>query len=88
MDMLITKAVSLARASGAIVTVEEHQIAGGFGGAVAEVLAQNFPVPQEFIGVHDQFGQSGEPSELLKYYKMDVESIKNAVKKVLLRKAN
>ena len=78
--------VSLAKECGAIVTVEEHQIAGGLGGAVAEVLIQNFPVPQEFIGVHDQFGQSGEPTELLKYYKMDTDSIKKAVEKVLLRK--
>jgi transketolase len=78
--------IALARECGAIVSVEEHQVAGGLGGAVSEVLSQNFPVPQEFIGVHDMFGQSGEPNELLKYYKMDTESIKKAVEKVLLRK--
>jgi transketolase len=78
--------IALARECGAIVSVEEHQVVGGLGGAVAEVLAQNFPVPQEFIGVKDMFGQSGEPTQLLKHYKMDTVSIKKSVEKVLLRK--
>lgn len=78
--------VALAKECKAIVTVEEHQIAGGMGGAVAEVLSSNFPVPIEFIGVHDKFGQSGTPEELIEYYGMGKNSIKEAVKKVLGRK--
>lgn len=84
---LDTKAViTLAKETKAIVTVEEHQIAGGLGGAVAETLASAFPVPIEFIGVHDQFGQSGKPEELLKHYKMSEEDIISASKKVIERK--
>lgn len=78
--------VEFAEKCGAIVTVEEHQIAGGVGSAVAEVLAGEYPVPIEFIGVHDQFGQSGEPDELIAHYKMDKDSIKDAIEKVLRRK--
>src|SRR3989344_2173342 len=55
--------VELAKETHGIVTVEEHQVTGGMGGAVAEVLARNFPVPIEFIGVQDKFGQSGSPEE-------------------------
>ena len=78
--------IALAKECGAIVTVEEHQIAGGMGSAVAECLAANYPVPIEFIGVHDLFGQSGSPAELVAHYHMDVTHIKNAVRKVLARK--
>ncbi len=53
-----------ARECGCVVTAEEHQIHGGLGGAVAEVLAKNFPVPIEFVGVKDRFGLSGSPEEL------------------------
>lgn len=70
----------------AVVTVEEHQIAGGLGSAVAECLAKHFPVPMEFIGVKDEFGQSGTPEELLKHYNMDVDDIVKAVEKVKMRK--
>lgn len=78
--------VSLAREAGAVVTVEEHQIAGGLGGAIAELLAQECPTPIEFVGVHDKFGQTGTPAELLEYYGMDVSHIIAATKKVLARK--
>jgi len=78
--------VTLAKETKAIVTVEEHQVKGGMGGAVAEVLAQNYPVPIEFIGVQNLFGQSGTPDELIEHYGMGVESIKKAVEKVLKRK--
>lgn len=71
---------------GRVVTVEEHQIAGGMGSAVAEALAQTKPCFQEFIGVHDQFGQSGTMEELIAHYGMDVSHIKLAVKKVLKRR--
>lgn len=78
--------VALAKETKAIVTVEEHQVAGGMGSAVAETLAQNFPVPIEFIGVQDKFGQSGTPDELIEHYGMGKNSIKEAVKKVLAKK--
>lgn len=78
--------VELAREAGAIVTVEEHQIAGGFGSAVAECLAARMPVPIEFIGVRDLFGQSGTPDELLEHYGMGVGHIKDAVRRVMKRK--
>lgn len=68
-----------------LVTVEEHQVRGGMGSAVAEYLAQVYPVPIEFIGVQDQFGQSGTPEELIEHYGMGKEAIMKAVKKVLKR---
>jgi transketolase len=76
----------LAQETGAIVTVEEHQIAGGMGSAVAECLAKHMPVPIEFIGVNDKFGQSGTPDELLEFYGMGEKHIRAAVEKVVLRK--
>lgn len=78
--------IKLAKETKSLVTVEDHQIIGGLGSAVAEVLAQNYPVPIEFIGIKDKFGQSGSPDELLEHYGMSKESIKEAVKKVLKRK--
>ena len=84
----VDEIVKLAKETKAIVTVEEHQIAGGMGSAVAEVLAQNFPVPIEFIGVKDKFGQSGTAKELIEYYELGKNSIKEAVKKVLNKKIN
>jgi len=81
-----TTVLAAAKDCGAVVTVEEHQIAGGMGSAVAELLAQNNPVPMEFVGVHDKFGQSGEPNELLEFYGMGVKDIVKAVKAVLKRK--
>jgi len=72
--------------AGAVVTIEEHQIAGGMGSAVAEILAQEHPAPIEFIGVHNQFGQSGKSNELIEHYGMGVSSIKEAVRKVVRRK--
>src|SRR3989344_3237518 len=78
--------VQAARDAGAVVTVEEHQTAGGMGSSVAEVLAKNFPVPIEFIGVQNRFGESGAPNELIEHFGMGVSHIKEAVKKVLKRK--
>ena len=70
-----------AKSARAVVTVEEHQIAGGLGSAIAELLAADFPLPIEFIGVHDRFGQSGEPKELIEHYGMGVSHIIEAVKR-------
>ncbi|KKT14710.1 MAG: Transketolase, central region [Parcubacteria group bacterium GW2011_GWF2_44_8b] len=77
--------LKFAKKVGRIVTAEEHQIRGGMGSAVAECLAQNFPVPMEFIGVDDLFGQSGTPDELIEHYHMDTKSIIKAVNKILKR---
>ena len=81
-----TTILRLAEQTGAVVTAEEHQIAGGMGSAVAEILARNHPVPIEFVGVHDRFGESGEPNELLEKFGMGVKDIVEAVKKVVARK--
>lgn len=78
--------ISVASKAGAVVTVEEHQVAGGMGSAVAEVLARKKPVPIEFVGVEDKFGQSGLPAQLIEHYKMDTESIIEKVRAVIKRK--
>ncbi|TSD02463.1 MAG: transketolase [Parcubacteria group bacterium Athens0714_24] len=72
--------------TGCVVTVEEHQAMGGMGSAVCEVLAQEFPVPVELVGVKDRFGESGEPNELLKAFGLVAENIIEAAKKVIKRK--
>ncbi len=74
-----------ARAAGAVVTIEEHQITGGLGGAIAEVLSRECPVPMEFIGVQNMFGQSGTPDELYSHYGMDASHIIESAKKVRSR---
>lgn len=78
--------LALAKRAGAVVTVEEHQIAGGLGGAVAEFLASRAPAPVEFVGLRDTFGESGKPDELIAKYGMDVEDIMKAVTKAAKRK--
>lgn len=70
----------------AVVTVEDHQIMGGLGGAIAELLSRNNPAPMEFIGLQDTFAESGTPKELLEKYKMDAPAIIQATKKVISRK--
>ena len=69
-----------ARKASRVITVEEHQAAGGFGSAVAEFLAENCPVPVKRLGIADHFGQSGTPEELLKHYGLDMSAIFDAVK--------
>lgn len=76
----------VAKKAGAVVTVEEHQVYGGMGSAVAEVLAKNQPVPIEFVGVQDKFGESGQPEELIEKFGMGVKYIKEAAKKVIKKK--
>jgi transketolase len=80
------KIIELAKKAGAVVTVEEHQVQGGLGGAVAECLARNEPTPIEFIGMQNTFGESGKPDELIEKYGMAPADIKRAVKKVIRRK--
>lgn len=79
------KVLEVARKCGAVVTVEEHQVMGGMGSAVAEVLAKKYPTPMEFIGLQNTFGESGKPTELIEKYGMGVKAIKAAAKKVLKR---
>lgn len=78
--------VHYAQGAGAVVTVEEHQVAGGLGSAIAEILAQAAPMPVEFVGVRDQFGQSGEMAELYAFYKLDAPAIVDAIRKAAGRK--
>jgi len=80
------KIIEVAKKCGAVVTVEEHQVMGGMGSAVAEVLAKHHPVPQEFIGMQDVFGESGPPKDLIEKYGMGVKDIKRAVAKAIKRK--
>ena len=72
--------------TGAVVTAEEHSVVGGMGSAVAEALAANGPVPQEFVGVPDCFGKSGSYEELSAYFGLDAPAIVAAAKKVMSRK--
>ncbi len=67
--------------AGAVVSIEEHQILGGVGGTVAEILAQNTPMPLEMVAVHDAFGQSGTAQELLEHYGLTRGSIMEAARK-------
>ena len=78
--------IHAAKKCGAVVTLEEHQVMGGCGSAVCEVLAQNYPVPVEMVGMQNSFGESGKPEELLEKYKMDKKAVIEAVRKVIARK--
>ena len=69
-----------------VVSVEDHQIEGGLGSAVAQVLALMRPAPQEFIAVRHRYGQSGTAAELIKEYGLDAETIKEKVKIAISRK--
>jgi len=80
------KIVEVAKRCGAVVTVEEHQVMGGMGSAVAEVLAKTCPTPMEFIGLQNVFGESGAPDELIEKYGMGQKDIEAAVKRVIKRK--
>lgn len=78
--------VEWAKKTGAVVTAEEHQVYGGLGGAVAEVLARKAPTPMEFIGLQNTFGESGVPKDLIDKYGMGIKDIKRAALKVIKRK--
>lgn len=78
--------IAVAKECGVVVTAEDHQVAGGMGSAVAEFLISNYPVPMEFVGVKDSFGESGTPDELAEKYGLKAKDIVQAVKKVMGRK--
>ncbi len=75
-----------AKKTGAVVTVEEHQVTGGLGGAIAEILAKELPTPMEFLGVEDRYGESGSPMELWEHFGMGSENIIKHIRQVLKRK--
>lgn len=78
--------IKMAKQCGAVVTAEEATVMGGLGSAVAEVLAENCPVPMGRIGVQDSFGKSGKPAQLLAEYKLTADDIAEKVKAVIERK--
>lgn len=79
--------IRAAQETGAIITAEEHQVTGGLGSAVAEVLAQSCPVPMKFIGMPDRFGESGQPGELMKKYGLTSGAIMEALREMLTVKS-
>ena len=72
--------------TGCVVTAEEHNRIGGLGDSIAQLLARNNPVPQEYVAVNDSFGESGTPDQLMKKYGLDTEDIIKAVNRVIKRK--
>jgi transketolase len=78
--------IKAARETKAILTAEEHQIMGGFGSAVAEVVVKHHPAPMAFIGIHDSFGESGKPQELMKTYGLTGQSIAAKTRSLLQNK--
>ena len=79
--------ISSAKKTAAMVTAEEHQLSGGMGSAVAEVMAREYPVPIEMVGVRDTFGESGQPWELMRKYRLTDSDLARAVLRALARKA-
>lgn len=71
--------------AGRVVTIEEHQVAGGFGSAVSELLAKEYPTPMSMLGIQNVFGQSGEPDELLEHYGLGVPNIVDAARSLIKR---
>ncbi|HXB39560.1 MAG TPA: transketolase family protein [Bacteroidia bacterium] len=75
-----------AKKTGCVVTAEEHQVNGGLGDSIAQLLSRNIPTPQEFVAVNDSFGESGTPDQLMTKYGLDTTNIVEAVLKVIGRK--
>lgn len=78
--------IESAKKTGAVVSAEEHQIAGGLGESIAQVLATNLPTPMEFVAVNDSFGESATPDQLMAKYGLETVNIIEAIKKVIARK--
>ena len=72
--------------TGCAVTAEEHNVIGGLGDAIAQVATKNFPIPIEYVGTNDTFGESGTPDQLLEKYGLTSKHIVEAAEKVLTRK--
>jgi transketolase len=75
--------VAAARKTGKVLTIEEHQIMGGFGSAIAELLSETYPVPIKRLGLDDEFGQSGDPEELLEHYGLGASSIRHVAERLV-----
>jgi transketolase len=75
--------LAAAKKTGAVVTAEEHQKAGGMGSAVCEYLSGEYPVPVVRVGVEDSFGESGEPDALMEKYGLDYKNILSAAYRAL-----
>ncbi len=80
--------IQSAKETGAIVTAEEHQVAGGLGSAVAEVVVGNCSIPMAMVGVVDEFGQTGKPDQLLEHFHLKDVDIAEAVRTVIKRKSD
>ncbi|MEK7851929.1 MAG: transketolase C-terminal domain-containing protein, partial [Deltaproteobacteria bacterium] len=78
--------IKAARDTGGVVTAEEHSIIGGLGSAVAEVLAENCPVPMKRVGIEDKFGTSGDADKLMELYGLTTTNIANAAREIIKRK--
>jgi transketolase len=78
--------IKAAKETGAIVTAEEHNILGGLGSAVAEVLVQNYPVPVKMVGIEDKFGRSGKPNALMEMYGLTAKNIADKAKEAIKMK--
>lgn len=78
-DMLL----ATAKQAGKVITIEEHQVAGGFGSAVSEYLSENYPVKVQRLGIQDMFGQSGDPTELFDHYQISAPHIAAAARRML-----
>ena len=78
--------IKAAKETGAVVTAEEHQINGGLGSAVAEILGRYYPAPMEMVAINDTFGESGDPESLLNKYHLKAADIVEAAKKAVSRK--
>ena len=78
--------INSARKTRCVVTCEEHQINGGLGDSVAQVLSRNIPTPMEMVAVQDSFGESGKPTDLLKKYGLNPENIVKSCERVIQRK--
>lgn len=79
--------IASAKKTGCVVTAEEHQMNGGLGDSIAQLLARELPTPLEMVAVNDSFGESGTPDQLMTKYGLDTVNILNAVKKVMSRKS-
>ena len=75
--------IDAAKQTGLIVTIEEHQVTGGLGSAVAETVVQSYPVPVHIIGIPDCFGESGNPEELLDKFGLTSEKLESRILQIL-----
>jgi transketolase len=78
--------IGIAEETGGLVTVEDHNILGGLGGTVSEILCRHYPVPVEMIGIHDRFGESGDLRALMELHQLTARHIAEAAKRVIDRK--